>query len=182
MEKKSLAIITLIIILVAVFGVLLYSRNESIQDVFSDRSDTYEYQNEDLERLSEDAGINLELNLSEEAQSDEEVQLYENQIEEPLPHVTEMLYSGVLYVNPVNNSEWTIHASIPTDAEDVSYGLWKEGGRDEFFYIGSLSLMSFEKWEYVNSDSERVLEGSYVIGSFTDDTSKPLGIEYRVVK
>ena len=164
MKKKLIIGIIIIIILVLVGGVIVYSGigREYISKLTPEKKDNYQYKSEELKKMSEEAGINLEKGMVEQPEQ-EETLIYEKQKEETLISRNTPIYIGKLIINEANNKEWTVRVGIPTEV-DKKYGIWKQEKITNPSFIGELTSSSYGAWEY-KSEGNQELKGGFYIGT-----------------
>jgi hypothetical protein len=154
MKKSAIIVISIIIVI----GGIIYGlwRGGHLEQIIPGVGvDTYEYKSEELKKMSEEAGINLEKGMVEEQKD------YSNQKEERIRNERDIIYSGKIIENIDNSKEWIIRVMIPKGEEEKKYGIWESIGENVF--ISELSSRSYEEWEYV-SKGDRELKGKYIIG------------------
>ncbi len=166
--KKKL-IIGIIIILVLGGGLYLgYSQGYFNSIIPNIAKDNYQYKSEELKKMSEEAGINLEKGMVE--QPKQEIPLvYEKQKEEELINRNSPIYKGKLTINEANNKEWLVRVGIPTE-KDKKYGIWKQEGRTPIVFMEELKSSGYEEWEY-KSEGKQELKGGFYIGVIGDNNT-----------
>ena len=157
--KKVLIIVISIVILIGgiVYWLIRNGRLEGI--VPGSGRDRYEYKSEELKKMSEEAGINLEKGMVEEKKE------YTNEIEEIISNKIDIVYRGKIIQNADNNKEWVVRVSIPeVEGVESKYGIWEgKGGAGKDIFISELNRGMNGEWEY-RSKGDRELKGKYIIG------------------
>ena len=111
MKKSAIIVISIIIVI----GGIIYGlwRGGHLEQIIPGVGvDTYEYKSEELKKMSEEAGINLEKGMVEEQKD------YINQKEERIRNERDIIYSGKIIENIDNSKEWIIRVMIPKGEEE----------------------------------------------------------------
>ena len=132
-------------------------------DVFERDSGEYQYQSEELQTLSEEANLNLEIGLVDQ----EEPEYFDNEEKIFIVSQEDAIQNGEIIWNRDNESEWLAQVGISMSEEEQEYAIWKEDiGSLETPYqeLGRLTNIAYERWEY-RSEGAESLQGVFVIGT-----------------
>ncbi len=164
--KKVTIIIIITLLLSGGIGYWVYRQGYISKNIWGKKDDKYEYKDQELKKISEEAGINLEkamVNLDEE-------KIYTNQSIDKIRNKDNIIYEGKIIKNKDNNKEWTLRVIIPNEKEK-KYAIWKEGEiKTSPTLIGELKEIGYEEWEY-KSDNKEELKGIFIIGNIGENNT-----------
>lgn len=138
-------------------------------------SNEYRYQNEEIQTLSEEANINLEIGVREA----EEGQVDPGEEDLIIVSQSNVRYNGFVRVNDNQKDDWILEAGIEMEEGVDEYVLWKElsDGTTEEKVV--LEQIGFEQWGY-QSNGEFEFEGTFLIAPRDETGSAPSQIIYRI--
>ena len=178
MDKKNIIIISALIGALGITGIIILSRqnsniNEGDQinqpniERLNKETGEYDYSNEEIKKLSEEANVNLEIGNIEV----EEKKYFEKEEKEYISSNIDPVYRGEIIKNTENNQEWVIKVMIPFEPES-EYRLWKMNDNSEtpeqvYQEIGKLENTGYEEYELKVTGQE--LKRNYIVAkSLTD--------------